>query len=463
MKRLKKFLMSAILLVIASSCEIHFDFISNSNSDNSLNSSTSNVLPSPIGASTISSVSSSIENSNSTSNINSNSTDSKPSNSISSSTSVIKNLKTLSITNNISVGKYDTNWGDVSLSGYNFEYYRAGYNYGGLLTLQAYENPFENIQSLEGMFYNISPIYGISTIEITYKTISANKKPILRFGKNYLLQEFLEMDIENQKSTTHVYDVYDCNFFKIETNKADMEINKIVIKYTGIKTDYDNKYLSSGLNINRLNPTSYDDVYDGLTVRVPTKVSYNNSTYSVLEEKEYTYYSYEYISSHTNLANKAAYTDPMDVAIYFNTFKTYPANYVSKSNYRTAYQLFKTNTRCVSQYDRTDGYATNIPYVRNTYTGKPIYYECDIALDDSYSSSNRGSARVVVWLEGFNQQYAINYNDSPVSLYTDDHYSTFSEYLNDGSFGKIFNAEQNSTPFVWGNANTIKQMNFLNY
>lgn len=452
MTRLKKILISAILLVVASSCEIHFEFISNSNSGNSLSSSASNVLPSPISTST-NSGSANISISNSNSNINS--MDSKPSNPISTSTSVVKDLKTLSITSNIDVGKYDTNWGEVSFDGYDFEYYRAGYNYGGLLTLQTFESPFENIQSLEGMIYNVSPIYGMSTIEITYKTISASKKPILRFGKNYLLQDFLEMEIENQSNATYTYNVYDCNFFKIETNKANMEISKIVIKYTGIKTTFDNKYLSSGLNTNRLNPVSYSDVYDGLTVRVPTKVNYNESTYTILEEKEYTYYSYDYISSNTSLADKAAYTDPLDVAIYFNTFKTYPANYVSKRDYRNAYSIFKSNTRCVSNYDRTDGYATNIPYVKNKYTGTPIYYECDIALDDSYSSSNRGSARLVVWLDGFNQQYATNYNDSPVSLYTDDHYSTFSEYLNDGTFGRFFNAEQNSTSFVWGCANTI--------
>ena len=201
MTSLKKILISAILLVVASSCEIHFEFISNSNSGNSLSPSASNVLPSPISTST-SSGSASISISNSNSNINS--MDSKPSNSISTSTSVVKDLKTLSITSNIDVGKYDTNWGEVSLDGYDFEYYRAGYNYGGLLTLQTFESPFENIQSLEGMLYNVSPIYGMSTIEITYKTISASKKPILRFGKNYLLQEFVEMEIENQKDNSEL-------------------------------------------------------------------------------------------------------------------------------------------------------------------------------------------------------------------------------------------------------------------
>ena len=128
MIRLKKILISAILLVVASSCEIHFEFISNSNSGNSLNSSASNVLPSPISTST-NSGSANISISNSNSNINSmdssniNSMDSKPSNSISTSTSVVKDLKTLSITSNIDVGKYDTNWGEVSFDGYDFEYY----------------------------------------------------------------------------------------------------------------------------------------------------------------------------------------------------------------------------------------------------------------------------------------------------------------------------------------------------
>lgn len=63
-----------------------------------------------------------------------------------------------------------------------------------------------------------------------------------------------------------------------------------------------------------------------------------------------------------------------------------------------------------------------VPY---NYGSNFIYYECDIDLDGTYNKSNRGVCKVVVWFNGFS---ADGYDESPVAVYTDDHYATFQEY-----------------------------------
>ena len=77
-------------------------------------------------------------------------------------------------------------------------------------------------------------------------------------------------------------------------------------------------------------------------------------------------------------------------------------------------------------------------------------------MDESYSSNSRGVGRVVGWQYGFDDaKGATNYDDAPVCVYTDDHYATFLEYLNAGSFGVRFNAEMLRTPYVWGVSQTL--------
>ncbi len=46
--------------------------------------------------------------------------------------------------------------------------------------------------------------------------------------------------------------------------------------------------------------------------------------------------------------------------------------------------------------------------------------------------------RIVVWEAGFT---GTNYDDSPVCTYTDDHYATWLEYYNNGTFSKRFNGD----------------------
>ena len=143
-------------------------------------------------------------------------------------------------------------------------------------------------------------------------------------------------------------------------------------------------------------------------------------------------------------------TSPMDVANYYSIFREFPANYVTSGNYSEAYDIFGNNTRCVSTYTKTNGYATKVPY----YGSTPRYHEFDIALDDTYSSSNRSVGRVVAFETGLSP---VNYGNGShiVCYFTDDHYATFQEYNNLGEFLPRFSVERTIAGRVWGEPITI--------
>ena len=82
-----------------------------------------------------------------------------------------------------------------------------------------------------------------------------------------------------------------------------------------------------------------------------------------------------------------------------------------------------------------------------------MYHELDLDIDGSYSKDNRGSGRLVVWYYGFTSE---GYDGSPVSVFTNDHYATFQEYMNDGTFGTKFNAEMVVTNYKFSPAITKK-------
>ena len=161
------------------------------------------------------------------------------------------------------------------------------------------------------------------------------------------------------------------------------------------------------------------------------------------------------------MKSDATMTDPVDVANYFQAFGCAPANYGSKSTISSfrdgkttptkdeVDSLFGSNARLVSKYTRTDGYATSVPYYGTT----PVYYELDIS-DGSYSTSNRGSSRVVAWATGFAE---LDYGNGSqcVCTYTDDHYATFAEYNNLGGFMPRFNAERMIAGTRWSLPITI--------
>ena len=426
------------LLFILCSCKI--TFVNNSSSSNSSSFSSINTSNNENISSSINNISSSL--------ISSSSNTSSSSSSSSSRDSVKLYSKVLN--NSVDVGEYYDNWDNVAIGGIKYEYYRAN-NSGGLISLNYLSSPYK--EALGGMFYNVTPIYGIRNIEIVYKTNNCNNNPLFKFGVNSLVENEINLPISNDGYKFYNFEISDSNFFKICTIDNVLDIKSLTINYSNIKANYSNNYLSSGDGDFRLNPVVYEgDLIDGVSsVNVPINVIKEGNNYKIIETKKYVYYSYNYISRNKSLASEASLTSPFDVSNYFIAFKTYPCNYVLSKNYNTAYKIFGDLTRCVSIYSREDGYATSVPYQENYSTGKVKYYECDIALDANYKSSNRGVGRLVVWFYGFaKNKGAIGYDDSIVTTYTDDHYQSFSEYLNTGKFSKNFNAETNCTNYKWG-------------
>lgn len=365
---------------------------------------------------------------------------------------------TLNSSNYMSIGSYSTgNYDQGSVSGVSFEHYRAVSSYSGsdFVALLPYVNYYGD-GSTSGALYNTSSISGIESIAISYRTsLSSGQKPVLSYGPNIAVTSQVELNLTTSNATS-TFEISNANYFKLSTSESTIYIQSIVIDYNGSGPSDSYTYLGSGSGLYRINPiVNSGSLYDGKSVAVPTSITRSGNYYTVNSTKTYTYYTYSYIQSNPGLADAASYTDPLDVAAYFTTFGTYPANYVSKSSYSSAYSLFGDDARCVSVYSRTDGYATSVPYQVGG-SGTPTYYECDIDLDGTYSSNNRGVGRVVCWQYGFDpSKGATSYDGSPVCVYTDDHYATFQEYLNTGVYGTRFNSEMLRTAYVWGAPTTL--------
>ena len=193
----------------------------------------------------------------------------------------------------------------------------------------------------------------------------------------------------------------------------------------------------------RIEPVVYSGtLVDGVSsVVVPTSISKEGTTYTVTATKTLTYYSTDYVLEHPSVASEATITDPALVAAYYIAFKAAPANYRTKTEWQNAsssdIEVFgSSNIRCVSEYSWTDGYAQSVPWRDNpTKSGQaPLYHELDVKLPGQYYSiTSRGKGRVVAWDYGFEC-----YGNYATATFTDDHYATFYEYLNYGSFGTGF-------------------------
>lgn len=348
------------------------------------------------------------------------------------------------------VGTYSTgNYGKYTLSSVQYEHYRALRSSGNLMSLLPFQSDISLIGA-PGAFYNISSLGEIVSMTITYSTdLSAGLSPIVSLGDSPLGMTNYEL-APSTSLTSLTLNALSDSYFRIETTELILTITSIELTISDANINPSFSYLPT--QNKRINPVVYEgSLFEGATVSVPMDGYYSGSTFYVTEEKILTYYSYSYINQNPALASVASYTDIKDIAAYFVAFKTWPANYVLKNNYYAAQNLFDNDARCVSTYSRTDGYATAVPYqVGNS--GTPLYHELDVAILNTYSSNNRGVGRVVVWEYGFN---ASGYDSSPVAVYTDDHYATFQEYLNDGTYGTRFNAEMKLTPYVWGPSLTI--------
>ena len=355
-----------------------------------------------------------------------------------------------------STGNYSNqyNYADINqINGFEFEHYRALQNSIAMCTLLPfYEN--QNDGTYAGAFYNTTKIPSIEKIYMHYEFESLiNSSFILNYGENNYDMQTLNIS-SNQLTSYIEISFTNTNFFKIETASQALKIIDFEIYYKDIQVHGDTQYLSSGLNEVRLNPKTFSgELIDGVSsVDVPVSVKINSDgSYVIDEVKKYTYYSYDYIVAHPSLAEKATIIDPIDVANYYIIFKKYPANYFSSASKAIkdsqSYNLFKDSIRQVSKvYTRTDGYVNALPYnhLQNEYI------EFDIDIGNTYiidKRVNRGVGRVVIFKNGFISE---GYDSSPVAVFSDDHYSTFQEYLNIGQYSKRFNAQSHRTQYQWG-------------
>lgn len=137
-----------------------------------------------------------------------------------------------------------------------------------------------------------------------------------------------------------------------------------------------------------------------------------------------------YSTSVKTLTKGTYYTSYTDVAAYFQAFGEVPVNYAlaTKSTIKTikdtTYKTYGEAARLWFQYNRTDGYMTQVPQY-NTSGGRLVYYEFDISSNWLNYSSNRGALRLMAMPYGVKE-----YGHDPVIFYTSDHYASFFEYFN---------------------------------
>ena len=368
-------------------------------------------------------------------------------------------LSTLSLTSSFGgngISEYSTgNYGNYTVNGVTMEYYRAHKSGSTVATLLPYTG-FYSYDAQGGSLYNTSPIYGIKSVSITYKSNAA----AFLYTSDSPVANATAYTLPKASSFTELsFDVDTDNFFKIMTGSAALNIQALSFEYTNVPVSYNTQKDVSGDEDFRSNPITFNGtlVAGQSSVSVPVKVEYDGGRYAITQTKTYTYYTIEYVESHPEVKEKAAMLDPMDIAAYYTAFKQFPANFAAKtknlqsvcSSFSEVQSVFGDDARYVSKYEHTNGYAQYVPY----NSSNTVYYEFDVALDSSYWEENeRGVGRVVAWEAGW---VSSEYNSAPVCVFTDDHYGTFQEYLNTGEFGKRFDAEMSLTFVEWSAPDTI--------
>ena len=358
-------------------------------------------------------------------------------------------------------GNYAQNWSNgANVSGYRIGGYRVGSTFSTIQPDDSFyaATPYHG---REGAIYNFSPINDIKALVVTYYTAGSYKTtpkaPNITFGLDKKCVDYkytLEPTDRNEVEVTVNVNGAGFDYFSFNSGDYPTTIKTIEVVYTAGTAQAIGAAAESGKDKVRLNPITYTGVkVPGETkVTVPIDVKYDEATktYTVIKEKEYTYYTSTYVRNHPEVKDDATMIDPIDVCNYYTIFSTWPANYAEKSgsiNVNSIYSIFGKDTRQVSIYNRTDGYATSVPW-----RGTEKYYELDIDVDGTYSTSGRGSGRVVAWKSGFN---ATGYDNSPVCLYTDDHYNTWLEYYNNGTWSNRYNGEGNITGVSFSAPTTV--------
>lgn len=365
-----------------------------------------------------------------------------------------------------SMGTYNTgNWGNAN----DFEYYRAVKSSGNVASLLPLEERY--CSTLPGSIYNTSAIKDIDYVTISYETedASGSRSPRLCYGeRGYNQYESLAY---STSSTSISIDLSgdDVNYIKLDGGDTALIVKSVDIYYTGDNTPNGSSLAITGANDNkyRIAPITYSGTLVDGESYVDIPISFDTSTNTVLATKRYTYYSYDYVYQHQEVKGQAAMVDPVDVCNYFSAFGCAPANYGAQNtvdplkdgnDIPSKYQvnnLFGSDARCISQYSKTTGYATHVPF----YGSKPTYYELDIDTNGYYSTSSRQTGRIVAWYTGF-QGSDYGNGSQIVCDYTDDHYYTFAEFNNFGGFMPRFNVEGSPVCKEWSNPTTITSYNF---
>lgn len=328
----------------------------------------------------------------------------------------------------VNPGSYSTgNYKKVNIAGTQFVCYRAttGMN---LLPIPAIAQNYGD-GGVAGSIRNVQPIGGIHSITINYSTqYSSGNNPVIQYGASLNYGSIASLPFSTSERSYVLETANTTQYFAISCGDCKLKVTDITVEYDSVISSYTPALINPMSISTRINPTTYSGtlVPGESQVTVPFKGS----------TKTFTYYTEEYVAEHTECTDDAALLTPEDISAYVIAFREWPANVMNVSSNS---EVFGSLTRKLSpKYTRTDGYAASVPY------SVAEYYEIDIALDSSYTVSNRGVGRVVVWMYGFDWT---GYDSNIVCTYTDDHYATFQEYANNGYFMTRFNGEQPMTQY----------------
>ncbi len=346
--------------------------------------------------------------------------------------------------------QYDAFDYSVNILDIDFQYYRAvkapdGY----LIKMLDLDAALAFSNQLGGALMNVSEINHLANIEITYYNESSSTSGgYVRFGKNLTCAYGYELTY-SESDITLSFNIPESKYFRIETNGANLVIKsiKLGIAQGNVVDDGYGYYTKQEY---RINPIKFSgELQSGVSyVDVPTSVSVykNNSTYIVNETKRLTYYDYDYVTSNNLEPSEVSIIDPLEVALYYVAFNKAPVNYNESGSSNHSY-FGDYARRISSEYSRTDGYVNALSGITPT----DGYIELDIGINGNYAIRSRGVGRIVVFYSGSSSS---GYDNSPLLVYTDDHYATFREFLG-YDFSLPFDAQNQRT------GNTYKPYNVL--
>lgn len=467
----KKILLSIICLLSLGSCSILATQNSSTSSDSTSHETSTSTTADATSTSEDSSTtesssseessttetsSSSEEYSSSTESSTTEETSTSEDSSISESTSykvidnTYSNVFSFSYTTGNYSNQYDAFDYSVNILDIDFQYYRAvkapdGY----LIKMLDLDAALAFSNQLGGALMNVSEINHLANIEITYYNESSSTSGgYVRFGKNLTCAYGYELTY-SESDITLSFNIPESKYFRIETNGANLIIKsiKLGIAQGNVIDDGYGYYTKQEY---RINPIKFSgELQSGVSfVDVPTSISVNknSSTYIVNETKRLTYYDYDYVTSNNLEPSEVSIIDPLEVALYYAAFNKAPVNYNESGSSNHSY--FGDYARRISSvYKRTDGYVNALSGITPT----DGYIELDIGVNGNYAIRSRGVGRIVVFYSGSSSS---GYDNSPLLVYTDDHYATFREFLG-YDFSLPFDAQNQRT------GNTYKPYNVL--